>query len=92
MVKFVLGVIVVAVVAAAGWLLYERYADVSNREVKTTVSAESAAIQAQVDDRYQRLDQKLDRIEAKIDRIESKLDRLIELATPHLPDNMTPAK
>jgi len=85
MAKFILGVILVAVVAAAGWVLYERYADVSNREVKTTVASESAAIQQQVDDRYQRLDQKLDRIEAK-------LDRLLEMATPHLPDNMTPAQ
>lgn len=85
MVKFILGVIFVAVVAAAGWVLYERYGGVSNREVKAAVAEESAAIQQQVDDRYQRLDQKLD-------RIESKLDRLLEMATPHLPDNMTPAK
>jgi len=85
MVKFIIGVIVVAVVAAAGWVVYERYADISNREVKTTVSEESAAIQQQIDDRYRRLDQKLD-------RIESKLDRLLEMSTPHLPDNMSPVK
>jgi len=85
MVKFIFGVIIVAVVAAAGWVLYERYGGVSNREVKAAVAEESAAIQQQVDDRYARLDQKLDRIEAK-------LDRLLEMATPHLPDNMTPAK
>ena len=77
----ILLLVILLLLALAGWIWYMQCGGVSHREIKETVVAESAKVQAHVDARC-------DAIEQKLDRIESKLDRLIEMATPKLPDGM----
>lgn len=86
-----ISLVLLLILLIMGWILYLRSADISNTDVQESVLAESQTIQVQVDTRCNVLEGKIDRLEAKLDRIESKLDRLIEMATPKLPDGMTPA-
>ena len=73
--------VILILLALAGWVWYMQCGGVSHREIKVTVIDESAKVQA-------RMDARCDALEQKLDRIESKLDRLIEMATPKLPDGM----
>jgi len=75
-------VLLLAIVAAA---MYLRYGGVTHRQIRETVTDESAAIQSRLDERYQALDRKLD-------RIEGKLDRLLDIANRPLPDNLQPVR
>jgi len=72
-------------VLLVGWVWYSFCGGVTHRELKVAVEREGVETRAHVDKRC-------DALEKKLDRIESKLDRLIEMATPKLPDGMTPAK
>jgi len=83
--KWIFAIVLLLAAAAAAWLWQSQCGGVSHRELKTTVTDESAAIQAKVDARFAALD-------AKLDRIESKLDKLIDMATPKLPDGMKAAE
>ena len=56
--------------------------------LEAAIRAESARVQARLDDRFDLLERKVDGLETRLDRIEAKIDRLIELATPRLPDGM----
>lgn len=65
---------------------------VDGARLAAEIRAESEAVQARLDDRFDRLERKMDGLEARLDqrldRLEDKLDRLIKLATPRLPDGM----
>ena len=78
-----LALILLALLAA--WVWWERCGGVSHAEIRDTVREESESVRKMVDSRC-------DAIERKLDRIESKLDRLIDMASPKLPDNMSPAE
>ena len=77
----ILLLVILLLLALAGWVWYMQCGGVSHREIRATVIDESAKVQARVEARC-------DALEQKLDRIESKLDRLIEMATPKLPDGM----
>ena len=84
--KRVMAVIVLLLICfAAFWMWRMSYADVSNRQILDAVREEGEKTRRTVDERSDALSKKLDTIEAK-------LDKLIDLATPRLPDNMTPAQ
>ena len=80
----VVAVLFAALATAVAWLwLLCRDGGVTHRDLAALVAYEGAETRAKVDERCDALD-------AKLDRIESKLDMLIQLATPRLPDGMTP--
>lgn len=84
--KRVMAVIVLLLICfAAFWMWRMSYAGVSNRQILDAVREEGEKTRRTVDERSDALSKKLDTIEAK-------LDKLIDLATPRLPDNMTPAQ
>ena len=72
--------LVLAILFAWLWLFY-RDGGVTHREIADRIASEAAATRAKVDARC-------DTLNIKLDRIESKLDKLLQLATPHLPDEM----
>ena len=77
--------LLVCIAAMTCFLWWRSYAGVSNREILGAVREEGAATRLTVEMQCNALSRKLD-------RIESKLDRLIDMATPRLPDGMTPAQ
>ena len=77
-------ILILLLLLSVSWIIHLRQADITTREVQSTVLAESQTLQRQIGSRSAALEQKLDRIEAK-------LDRLIQMATPQLPDGMQPA-
>ena len=84
--KRVMAVIVLLLICfAAFWMWRMSYAGVSNRQILDAVREEGEKTRRTVDERSDALSKKLDTIEAT-------LDKLIDLATPRLPDNMTPAQ
>ncbi len=84
--KRVMAVIVLLLICfAAFWMWRMSYAGISNRQILDAVREEGAETRRTVNERSDALSRKLDTIEAK-------LDKLINMATPRLPDNMTPAQ
>ena len=83
--KLIVAAVLFAALATAVawlWLLY-RDGGVTHRDLAELIAYEGEATRTKVDERCDALD-------AKLDRIEAKLDMLIQLATPRLPDGMTP--
>ena len=85
--KRISAVVLAALLLAAAclWLLWRQSGGVSHVEIRDTVVAESGSVKALVDARC-------DALERKLDAIEGKLDLLIRMATPQLPDGMSPAR
>ena len=91
--KKLITVIVILVILLAGtvWLLVSSRQGISRAELESGLAAQTARLESKLDARCDILEEKLDRVESKLDRLDAKLDRLIELATPALPDSMSPA-
>lgn len=79
-------VLLLALLAVGLWASCRMGLD--SARLEAAIRAESARVQARLDDRFDLLERKVDGLETRLERIESKIDRLIELATPRLPDGM----
>lgn len=85
-IKRIIGTVaLLALLSGAGYAYLRFNGGVTHVEIRDTVLDESQAVQSHMDARCDSLD-------AKLDRIEGKLDALIRMATPQLPDGMTPSE
>lgn len=86
-------ILLLAVLAVGLWRTFRTGVD--GARLAAEIRAESEAVQARLDDRFDQLERKMedveDRLEQHLETLEDKIDRLIELATPRLPDGMEPA-
>ncbi len=85
-------VFILLLVALAVGLWQTFRTGVDGARLAAEIRAESEAVQARLDDRFDQLERKMedveDRLEQHLETLEDKIDRLIELATPRLPDGM----
>jgi len=82
--SFLLSTMAILALCALVFMLLRERSGVSRVVLAKALDEQTAGLE-------QHIDARCDKIEDRLERIESKLDRLLELATPTLPDDMSPA-